>query len=302
LQGRRWLASSILLLVTAIWGATFVLVQDAIATMPPFTFIAIRFAFATLILLLPMLLHHKGRSELSKLLRGANLLSGFVLGALLFAGYALQTFSLLYTTSGKSGFLTGLSVTLVPLLAWLILGTRPTRAALLGVSVATIGLYLLAFVSLDALNPGDLLAFLCAIAFALQVVYTGKYSAQATIQHIVIVQLATVALLSGIAALFFEPWLHVILSAQTWQPLVLLALSITAVFATAFAFLAQTHMQRFMTTTSVALIFVCEPIFAAITDYLWNGTILSPRTLLGCVLILSGTLLTELRIPGLSRR
>lgn len=293
-QGRRWFASCILLAVTAIWGATFVLVQDAIATIPPFTFIALRFTCATIILLL--LFPRKTQERYSIRWSWHNYTSGVLLGMLLFMGYALQTFSLLYTTSGKSGFLTGLNVTIVPLLAWPILHTRPTRNALIGITLATLGLYLLAFAGFNTLNPGDVLAFFCAIAFALQIVYTGKYSTQTMLRHLVIAQLATVALLSSIAALLFEPWFQVITSVHTWQPQVLLALVVTAVFATALAYLAQTHMQRFMSATSVGLIFACEPIFAALADYLWNGVQLGPRALLGCVCILSGTLLTELPI------
>jgi drug/metabolite transporter (DMT)-like permease len=296
-SGKRWGSNLVLLSITFIWGATFVMVQDAIATLPPLTFVAIRFALAALLLLLPLLFRRQGRVTLARLFQRTQLIGGFVLGVWLFLGYALQTFSLLYTTSGKAGFLTGLSVTLVPLLAWPILRVKPTRIAIIGVLLATIGLYLLAFVDLSKLNPGDLLAFLCAIAFALQVVYTGKYSTQEAVQQLVVIQLATVAGLSAIAALLFEPWQHVLQSGVVFQPQVVSALIVTAVFATSFAFLAQTHIQQYMTATNVALIFACEPIFAALADLVWNGVVLGPRALFGCALILCGMLLSELPIP-----
>lgn len=113
----RWLSDGILLLIAAIWGLTFVLIQNAIATIPPFSFVALRFSCAAL-LLLPFLGRQKSVAP-ATLSRVHLLISGGVLGFFLFLGYALQTFSLLYTTSGKSGFLTGLAVALVPLLAWL---------------------------------------------------------------------------------------------------------------------------------------------------------------------------------------
>ncbi|GER91597.1 membrane protein [Dictyobacter vulcani] len=297
LQRFRWLSDSILLGIAAIWGMTFVLVQDAIVTLPPFSFLAIRFGVAVL-LLLPLLRRQPPAiSERAKHRSARIWIGGSVIGGFLFMGYALQTFSLLYTTSGKSGFLTGLSVTLVPLLSWLVLHTRPSRISLIGVGCATIGLYLLAFVDISTINPGDILAFLCAIGFGLQVVYTDKFSDGQSASQLAILQLATVAILSLIAALLFEPWQHIVQSRILLQPNVIIALVITAIFATAIAYLAQTHIQKYTTPTRVALIFASEPVFAALADYFWHGTSLGPRALIGCILILGGTLLTEPPYP-----
>ena len=297
LQGRKWLSDIVLLGVTFTWGLTFVLVQNAIATIPPFSFVALRFGCAAL-LLLPFTRQEQDRLAPS-LKQGELIRAGLGLGIWLFLGYALQTFSLLYTTPGKSGFLTGMSVALVPILALIILRIRPTIPVLLGVGLATVGLYLLAFVNLSAINRGDILAFLCAIAFGLQVVYTGKFSAHASAQRLVVIQLATVTLLSGTAAVIFEPWQRVFSPRVLLQPPVIVTLIVTAVFATAFAYLAQTHIQKYTTPTRVALIFASEPVFAALADYWWNGTGLSPRAIIGCILILGGTLLTEIKIKWL---
>lgn len=295
LQGRKWLSDIVLLGITFTWGLTFVLVQNAIATIPPFSFVALRFGCAAL-LLLPFTRREQGKL-LPYLKRGELVRAGVWLGIWLFLGYALQTFSLLYTTPGKSGFLTGMSVALVPILALIILRTRPAVPALLGVGLATIGLYLLAFVNLSSINRGDILAFLCAIAFGLQVIYTGKFSAYASAQRLAVMQLATVALLSGTAAIVFEPWQRIFSPRILLQPTIIVALIVTAVFATALAYLAQTHIQKYTTPTRVALIFASEPVFAALADYWWNGTGLSTRAIIGCILILGGTLLTEIKWP-----
>ncbi len=293
LQKRRLLSDIVLLGITLTWGLTFVLVQNAIATIPPFSFVALRFGCAAL-LLLPFT--HQKQTNLSPSLPWKKVVrAGTWLGIWLFLGYALQTFSLLYTTSGKSGFLTGMSVSLVPILAWIILKTRPTLSALFGVGLATIGLYLLAFVNLSSINRGDILAFFCAIAFGLQVVYTAKFSAHTSVQKLVVIQLATVALLSSAAAAVTEPWQRVFSPHILLQPAVIIALTVTALFATALAYLAQTHIQKYTTPTRVALIFASEPVFAALADYWWNGTSLSSRAIIGCILILAGTLLTEVK-------
>ncbi|GHO82819.1 DMT family transporter [Dictyobacter formicarum] len=297
MQKTRWLSDGTLLLIAAIWGLTFVLVQDAIATIPPFLFVAIRFGWAALFLL--PFLARKTQNSMSPaaLSRSRTLISGGLLGFFLFLGYVLQTFSLLYTTSGKSGFLTGLSVALVPLLAWLILRSRPAVLTLAGVGVATFGLYLLAFIDISTINPGDVLAFLCAIAFGLQVVYTGKFSGLASAHSLAFIQLSTVAVLSAVAVFIFEPWQSVFQRAILLQPAVIIALVVTSVFATALAYLAQTHIQKYTTPARVALIFATEPVFAALVDYLWHGTTLSLRSFTGCLLILGGTLLTEIKWP-----
>lgn len=293
----KWLSDGVLLLVATIWGLTFVLIQDAIATIPPFSFVAIRFGWAALLLLPFLTRKTRGSTPPVEISRSHLLISGGLLGFFLFLGYGLQTFSLLYTTSGKSGFLTGLSVALVPLLAWLILRTRPAALTLAGVGVATIGLYLLAFIDISTINPGDGLAFLCAIAFGLQVVYTGKFSRLASAHTLVLIQLSTVAALSAVAAFIFEPWQSVFQHAVLLQPVVLIALIVTSVFATTLAYLAQTYIQKYTTPARVALIFATEPVFAALADYLWHGTTLSLRAFIGCLLILSGTLLTEFKWP-----
>ena len=138
---------------------------------------------------------------------------------------------------------------------------------------------------------------MCAIAFGLQVVYTAKFSARTSIpvQRLVVIQLTTVALLSSSAAAIFEPWQRIFSPHILLQPTVIIALVVTAFFATALAYLAQTHIQKYTTPTRVALIFASEPIFAALADYWWNGTGLSLRAIIGCILILAGTLLAEIK-------
>ncbi|TCS96471.1 DMT family transporter [Hazenella coriacea] len=294
LQQHRWMADGIILLISFIWGATFVLVQDAIDTLPPFSFLTVRFGMATLLLFLFVLITRAEPSRETP--RQTVWIGGMTLGIFLFLGYAFQTFSLLYTTSGKAGFLTGVSVVLVPVLSIFILKTRIKLAAIIGVSFAVIGLYLLTFQDFKAINQGDLLAFTCAIFFALQVIFTGKYSSRTSIFHLVTIQMATVTFLSGLFAFIFEPWQRIFQKDVILNPSVLIALLITAIFATALAFLGQTYVQRFTTPTRVALIFATEPVFAALADYWWQGVTLGGSALIGCLFILGGMILSEIPI------
>ncbi|MED1470681.1 DMT family transporter [Bacillus salipaludis] len=285
----RWLVNSALLSIAFIWGITFVVVQEAISTIDPFSFNFLRFGLAAVLIFFFLFFSQKEKFSLKTLITEFKI--GSFLGLLLFLGYALQTFSLLHTTSGKSGFLTGLAVALVPIISYFILRQKPTFQGIIGVLLAVFGLYLLAFTGMTGVNIGDLLALLCSFAFGLQMVFTGKFASQASVLYLVLSQLITVSVLSGFFALIFEPTLSVTILSH---PSVIIALLITSIFATAYAYIAQTFFQKSTSPSKVALIFSMEPVFAALADYLWNGITLGTRSIFGCLLILFGMLLAEI--------
>jgi drug/metabolite transporter (DMT)-like permease len=285
-----------LMLVALVWGTTFVLVQNAISSLKPFSFNGIRFLFATLLLVGWLLLFN---GEQLKHLNRKILLAGFLMGFWLFLGYATQTMGLLFTTSSNAGFITGLSVVLVPLFSLLLLKQRLGTNAIIGVLIATAGLYLLTMTNSTSFNMGDGLVFLCAISFALQIIITGKYSGAYPALLLTVIQIATVAFLSIISAFLFEDWHQALNLKILLQGKVFAALLITSIFATALAFFAQTTCQKYTTATRVALIFALEPVFAAIAAYYWGGERLSSSAILGCGLIFTGMVLAELPIAKL---
>ncbi len=290
---KQWFADLTLLFVAFVWGATFVVVQNAISFLPPITFNSIRFFLAAVLLGGWLVLFQRQQiAYLNKRL----LLAGFFLGLWLFFGYATQTIGLLYTSSAKAGFITGLNVVLVPLFAFVLLKQRPGKNAVAGIVVAVIGLYLLTMTDISAFNKGDALVFLCSIGFAMQIVLTGKYSKQFPTLLLTVVQISTVSGLSVIYAFFLEDWKLALDSTVLFQPDVIFALVITSLFATAFAFFAQTNFQKYTSPTRVALIFATEPVFAALTGFLWAGDRLSASAVIGCVLILAGMILAELPV------
>lgn len=297
---RRALADGALLVVTAIWGLTFVMVRDAVHAYPVFAFLATRFALA-LVGLLPILVWR--RHHLRPTPRGPRparqLAAGVLIGLALFAGYAFQTMGLLYTTPAKAGFITGLSVVIVPVLGVIFLRERLNPAVVAGVAVALAGLSLLSLSgvrSLAAINPGDLLVLACAVSFAGQIVLVGRFAPRMNALLLTTAQIATVAVLAAVIALVWE-------RPPIWPPRgqPLFAALFTGLLATALAFGVQTAAQRFTTATHAALIFATEPVFAALGSYLLIGEVLSLPEWLGCGLILAGMLLAELG-PGLRRR
>ncbi|WP_174733942.1 DMT family transporter [Mesobacillus harenae] len=285
------IADICLLLVALVWGATFVLVQNAISFLEPLSFNSVRFSLAAALLGSWLLLFE--RKQL-RMCNGKLLFAGTLLGVLLFVGYAFQTLGLLSTTSSKAGFITGLSVVMVPLFSIVFLKIKLGINAITGVAVAAVGLYFLTMTDSAPLTIGDGLIFICAIGFALHIVTTGKFTGEFPALALTVVQLATVALLSAAGAFFFEDWnkafqLDILLTGQ-----VLSALIVTALFATALAYYAQTAFQKHTTPTRVALIFAMEPVFAAITAFIWAHERLSISAIMGCLLIFAGMIFAEL--------
>jgi drug/metabolite transporter (DMT)-like permease len=288
---KNTLADISLLLVTVIWGTTFVLVQNAIDFLKPFSFNGFRFLAAAIILFLCLILFDK------KQLKQINIkivLSGFFLGFWLFLGYVTQTIGLLYTTTSKAGFITGLSVIFVPLFSLFLFKQFPSRNAVIGVITASVGLFFLTMTDVTGLNIGDGFVFICAISFALQIIFTGKYSSKYPTLLLTVIQISTVAILSIICSFIFEDWHKSLNPHLLFTKDVIIALIITSVFATAAAFFIQTNFQKYTTSTRVALIFSMEPVFAALTGYFWAGERLSSSALIGCILIFSGMVFAEL--------
>jgi drug/metabolite transporter (DMT)-like permease len=297
---RRLIADAALLLVTLVWGATFVMVKNAVSAFPVFSFLALRFALAT-VALTPLVLWRRRQLAASApagpfagtaLLNPARLrriaLPSLLIGGALFSGYAFQTSGLQLTTPAKAGFITGLSVVIVPVMAALLLRQSPSRNAWIGVGAAAVGLGLLSLTAHLRVQPGDLLILGCAFAFAAHIHLTGHFAPRHDPLLLTLGQVVAVAVFSGAAALIFDKP-----APLTGQ--ILFAAAFTGLLATAAAFGIQTLAQRFTTPTHTALIFAAEPVFAGLFSFLLIGELLGPRQLIGCGLILAGMVVAEMR-------
>ncbi len=288
---KQTMADLSLLLVAFVWGVGFLLVQNAIDTLEPFTYNGIRFLIAAVFIWVWLFVFKKG---LVKMIDKSVILAGVVLGIWLHSAYAFQTFGLLYTASSKAGFITGLNVVLVPILALFVLKEKPKPASVAGVSIATAGLYLLTMADSLNMNLGDLLVLFCAFAFAFHIILTDRYTNLYSALVLTGIQLSTVAGLSIGSALIWEDWQRAFVPAYVFKPEVIISLLVTSVFATALAFLAQTAFQKYTSPTRVAIIYTMEPVFAAIAGVAWAGEDLTSTAWIGSALILAGMLLSEL--------
>jgi drug/metabolite transporter (DMT)-like permease len=275
----RTKAEAFLVVVTAIWGCTFVVVKGALADASPLPFLAVRFMLAGLLLLAIL-----GRGQVDR----ATILPGSILGLFLFAGYLFQTWGLMYTTPSKSAFLTGFSVILVPLIMMLF-GFRMGSATLVGGVLGLFGIYLLVAPSgMAAVNRGDLLTLAGALSFAVHIVLVGHYTKKFSFLHLVPVQVLVVGLLS-LVALPFVPHQTLHLTGRLVG-----AILVTAVLATALAFSVQNWAQQYTPAAHTALIFALEPVFAALSSWLVIGEHFGGRVLLGSGLILAGMMISEI--------
>jgi drug/metabolite transporter (DMT)-like permease len=284
----RWQADAALALVALIWGVTFVVVKRALAEISTMYFLAIRFSLASLCLLLLFLpsMRALGRSALARGLKG-----GLAAGIFLWLGYTLQTFGLRYTTAGKSGFLTGFYIVLVPLFGALFFRKWPRTAEIAGILVASFGIALLTVPTVHGdvrINRGDLLTIACAIAYAIHLLVLGRVSERERVEPVALGQLTATALLSFLSLPFDPP-------KAVWSRAVIFAIVLTAVFATAVAFGLQTWAQKFTSPPRTALIFALEPVFALLAAVALGGERVTLAGILGCALILAGILAVELK-------
>jgi drug/metabolite transporter (DMT)-like permease len=260
-------AEAVLVAVTFFWGLTFPVVKDAVALIPAFSFLAIRF-FIAAALMLPFLLPRGRRLPPQKSLGGRGICAGLILGVLLFAGFGLQTVALTATSASNSAFLTGLNVVWVALLAGPLVGKKPGRRAKIAIAVSLVGLFLLTWPDGGGgFNQGDALAVACSIFFALHIIGLDKWGGAYPSMPLTFIQIAAVAALSAMCNSLWEPSL---IPPQLDAP-VIFALALTATAATVFAYWAQTHYQHRTTPTRVGLIFILEPAFAAVVSALFYG-------------------------------
>ncbi|AKX93889.1 EamA-like transporter family protein [Moorella thermoacetica] len=276
-------ADAALLLVTFIWGTTFLVVKRALGGIGPYYFVALRFLLAFIFL---ALMAWRQLPSLDRL----TALHGGVVGLFLSAGCIFQTLGLQYTSAANAGFISGLSVILVPILEAFFARTLPGIFPLLGALSATTGLALLTLKGRLALNPGDFLVFLCALSFAGQIILVERYTSDHDSLLFTTVQLGTVTLVSFLLAIPLET-LPVTLTPAVWQ-----AFLLTALPATSLAYLIQNKVQQFTTATHTAIIFTMEPVFAALVAYFWGQEALTWQQGIGCFLILVGMFLAELKV------
>jgi drug/metabolite transporter (DMT)-like permease len=279
----RLIYTLLLVGVTAVWGWTFVVVQDAISVYGVLPFLAVRFALAGAAL---------APIYAAKLTRRTLLVGGGI-GVVLAAGYLFQTTGLLFTTPTNSGLITGLFVVFAPLADRLFFGARASRQVILAVALSLVGMVLLTGGGPEGANLGDLLTLLCAAALGLHIALLSRYAASYHAGALTLAQILAMALLFAVVWPFFDP-------VSLPPPGVWVALLVTGLLASAGAFLVQTTVQQKIPAARTAIILTMEPVFAALFGYWLAGDRLVAIQIFGALLILSALVIGEV-VPVLRR-
>lgn len=289
----RLRANLLLLLAGAIWGMGFVAQSTAMANVGPWTFNAAKFVLAALAVL-PFALREARQTPRPL---AATEWRGFLgIGAFLFTGSILQQVGITTTSVTNSGFLTGLYVVFTPILGLLVLRQRPHWVVWPCALTAFLGIVLVGGGSIGALNAGDLLVVLCAVFFALQILFVGRFAVSSNRPLMLsLVQFVVCAALSGAGAALLETtslrglggaWVEIVYG---------------GVFSIGLAFSLQTIGQRHTTAPQAAIFLSSEALFAALFAAFILGERIALLGLLGCGLIFAAMLAVEI-VPARAAR
>ena len=286
------LKSDVLLLFTsAIWGFAFVAQRIGMDYVGPFTFNGVRFALGSLVLL-PLILRNgirKNTSRKNTSLAGTKTLifGGGLLGITVFAAASLQQVGLVYTTAGNAGFITGLYVVIVPILG-LFWGQYPNAGTWIGAFLAAVGLYFLSVTDKLTISFGDLLELIGAFLWAVQILIVGWLSPKIDPIKLALAEFSACSLLSLVTAFIFE---EIVLNALLQATIPILY---GGVLSVGVAYTLQVVAQQHAHPAHAAILFSLESVFAAVGGWLILNETISPRGLVGCTLMLSGMLLSQL--------
>lgn len=271
---------AVLIVVTMVWGGTFLIVREAMQSSGPMQFVALRFGIAALLL---AAVTGRGMAGLTR----QELRAGLAIGATIAAGYGLQSAGLTTITASASAFITALYVPLVPLLQWLTLGRPPALPAWVGIALSTVGLILLTAPGGAGLAPGtgEVLTMIGALAIAGEVILIGRYAGRVDARRVTVVQMAAASVIAALS-------IPVVGEAATWPDLRILAIAVALGLCSALIQLAMNWAQRSLSPTRATLIYAGEPVWAGLFGRL-AGERLPGLALVGAALIVLAVLVSE---------
>ncbi|WP_099192002.1 DMT family transporter [Tepidibacter mesophilus] len=280
-MSRQLKADLALLCVTIGWGASFILTKNSLSELETYNFLAIRFLIAFII---SSCIFFKNMIKTDK----KTMKYGLVLGIILYAHYAFQTVGLNYTTASKSAFITGSNVIMVPILAGFMIKQFPQKKSLVSAVLALIGLAMLTLnENITRINIGDIYTLVCAIIFAIYIIFVGKYTWECESIALAVIQFGVVAFLSIMTSVTMESP-NLPSSSDVWVNIIILS-----IICTSGAFIIQSVAQKFTTSNHTALIYSAEPVFAAMFGYFLYSEIITVKTGIGAFLILLGMIISE---------
>ena len=282
-------ADFMMVIVTMLWGASYLFMKMGLHSIQEFNLIALRFGFAFLV---AALIFYRRLLKIN----GKTISYGFLLGTLLFLCTSVVVIGLKTTSVSNAGFLFSLAVIFVPLLIALFSQKKPEKKVMISVCISMTGIALLTLNETLQVNIGDFLCILGALFYALHIIVTGKVTEKADAISIGVIQLGFAGAWGLLFSFIFEkPQLPS--TSESW--IAILALSI---LCSAVGFIGQTVAQKYTTPTRTGLIFSLEPVFAAFFAYIFIGEMLTNKGFVGAVLVLLGVVASEINVKKLLGR
>ena len=294
MNNKRLGANMLLLLTAAIWGFAFVAQRVGSQYVGAFTFNGVRFALGS-ISLIPLIIYFDKKKKSSSKSEGKvevnakkSILPGVLVGIVLYIAATLQQVGLIYTTAGKASFITGLYMVFVPIIG-ITLKHKIARNSWIGVAIAVVGLYLLSINENFSISYGDLLEVIGAIFWAIHILTIDYFSNKMDALKLSCIQFATCSFLSLITALIFE---HITMSGISQA---LVPILYGGLLSVGVAYTLQVVAQKNAKPSHAAMILSMESVFGAIGGALLLGESMSSRGYIGCILILGGILISQIK-------
>jgi len=277
LTNKKFIAQVGLLIIALIWGATFLVVKDAIhlKTFPPFFFAAVRFSLAAICII--FFVDFKSIRD--------NAIGPVLCGVILFIGYGFQNYGLEATTPTNSAFITSISVLMVPIILYIFRIEKISVRIWISVILAFIGIQM---ISPSGFNIGDQLTFGCALSFAIHIIMQDRFKKESVINFFVI-QSSVTALLSFLASLMVEDIHQVVFSNEA-----IIAILTTGTLGTTFALLVMIWAQKILSASETAIMLAMEPVFAALFSVYFGYEVLGFISYVGGSLVILAIIFCEL--------
>lgn len=281
-------ASIILAVVALVWGTTYAVIKDTLSVVQAFSLMMFRFGFSALILSLMYL-------KKFKTIKSVDLKRGIIIGIFMFLAFYFLIVSIRFTTASKFSFIVGAYVLIVPFLSWVINKTKLDRYAIVGAILATIGLAFLTMERGAVFNLWDLVAGCCSFFFAAHMIAIEKYSGDSDPILLTIIQFITTAVLFIILTGIKEGYDFTVLPEIKWT------LGYLVIISTIIPFAIQNIVQRYISSTSTALILTLQSAFGSIFAVYYLDERMTKQMIIGCLLIFIAIVFQETKLKFLKR-
>lgn len=288
IERKKILAKFLLFGATLIWGSSFFVMKNTVATIPVFYLLAIRF-FAGAAVLVLLTIHKLKMLDRSYFIRGG------IMGTMLFLAYVFQTFGLKGTTPGKNAFLTSVYCIIVPFLYWIFAKARPDRFNILAAAVCVAGIGFVSLTKDFTIGIGDFLTMIGGMFYAFHIISVAVFARKHDIMLLTLIQFATASVLGGILGLVFEEFPRQI-GGDLIGSLIYLCL-----FATAAALLMQNIGQKYTHPAVASLILSLESVFGVLFSILFYKETLTLRIVIGFLLIFAAIIISETKLSFLKK-